>query len=132
MIELPGFTITDDNDNIVATITLEIGTGRVVGDRYEATITPKIDVFDENVQGVIARAIALAAPKSQHRELPDVSDVDVANRFVVGTDGDTISMMFQRDTFTKDEALVLAAYLAVLADPLGDRARAIYAKVCET
>lgn len=54
-----------------------------------------------------------------------MTDIDIANRQLVGTNGDTISVMAPRPTMTKEEALVHAAWLIALADPLYERFPAV-------
>jgi len=62
----------------------------------------------------------------------EVGDVDIANYQMVATDGDTIGVIMPKGEMTKDEALVHAAWLSVLADPLGERFEAIKQRVMST
>lgn len=48
--------------------------------------------------------------------------IDTCNRHMVGVQGDKIGIgMPPRTLMTKEEALVLAAWLVALADPLGEK-----------
>lgn len=58
----------------------------------------------------------------------DETEIDIMNKFGVTFVNSGISIMLPpRGTISKDDALVLAAWLVCLADPLGDR----FAKVLE-
>jgi hypothetical protein len=50
----------------------------------------------------------------------EAEKVNIANSQLVGTDGDTISVMVPRQVMTKQEAMVHAAWLCTIADPMGD------------
>lgn len=58
-------------------------------------------------------------------ELPDVSDVSTMNAQGVGTNGETISVMAPTQMMSRDQALVHAAWLALLADDSRGRFAAI-------
>lgn len=63
----------------------------------------------------------------------NVDDVETFNGHMVGVQGDKIGMMMPpRGLMTRDEALVLAAWLVSLADPVGERFAAILDKVQST
>ncbi len=65
-------------------------------------------------------------------ELPDVSDIDLMNYQFVGTNGDNISVQNPKAVMSKDEALVHAAYLALLADNAKARFAAVFAAIANT
>lgn len=59
-----------------------------------------------------------------------IEDLDTFNRWGVGVHGDKIGMLMPpRGLMTKDEALLLAAWLVTLADYSGDRFQAVLDKV---
>lgn len=62
----------------------------------------------------------------------DEDEINTMNEFLVGTDGETISVMRSKGVYTKEEALRLAAWLVVLADPLDERWPAIKEAVRNT
>lgn len=66
------------------------------------------------------------------RDLPDVSDVNVMNAQLVGTNGENISVQLPAAVMSKDSALVHAAWLALLADSSDARFAAILAKCANT
>lgn len=62
----------------------------------------------------------------------DPDEVNIMNVQFVGTTGDTISVGFPKVIMTPDEALVHAAWLVALSDPLGDRFNRILERVLNT
>ena len=44
-----------------------------------------------------------------------------SNHFLVGANGDRVSVVRPTGVMSKDEALNLAAWIVALADPLGDK-----------
>ena len=61
-----------------------------------------------------------------------MTDIDVGNYQLVGVQGSTISVSAPRESMTKYAALVHAAWLVTLADPLGRKFPAILKAVQET
>jgi hypothetical protein len=63
----------------------------------------------------------------------DVANVDIMNKYFVGSNGTTISILMPPLTpLTKDDALVFAAWLVACADPMGDRFEKVMHKVLST
>lgn len=65
----------------------------------------------------------------------DASEVSIVNDQLVGTTGypePHISVMIPKAEMTADEALVHAAWLVILADPMGDRFQAILDRIRST
>ena len=68
-------------------------------------------------------------------EPADVSDVDISNQHLVGWRGDGLTIVIPpipSVPIPADEALVFAAWIVCLADPLGDRFAAIMKRVQST
>lgn len=61
-----------------------------------------------------------------------ISLLDTSNDFFVGTNGDTISIMRPPHEMTKEQALRLAAWLSILADPLDERFPAVRKAISNT
>ncbi|CAN1724402.1 conserved protein of unknown function [Hyphomicrobium sp. 1Nfss2.1] len=60
-------------------------------------------------------------------------EIDVMNKFGVSVGGGGIALLVPpRTPMTKDEALVLAAWLVALADPLGERFEKVLDAVLST
>ncbi len=51
--------------------------------------------------------------------------IDTSNKFIVGVQGQMINVMKLRARITREEALNLAAYLVLLADPGGEEFEAV-------
>jgi hypothetical protein len=49
------------------------------------------------------------------------TDLDLTNRWLVGASAETIRILNPARVLTPDEALVLAAWLVTLAEPMSDR-----------
>jgi hypothetical protein len=62
-------------------------------------------------------------------------DLDTSNKFLVGSSSHgeiQIHSTYPTKSMTKDEALILAAWLVALADPSGTRFPEVLRKVMET
>lgn len=69
--------------------------------------------------------------RATYDDVEDVSDVEIANRLLVGSGPgpDQYAVLAPKPGMSRDEALVLAAWLVVLADPLGARFPGILERV---
>lgn len=61
-----------------------------------------------------------------------MEEIDTSNKFLVGINRDLIIVMMIRQTMSKDEALNLAAWLVALADPEGNKFKALLEAVMNT
>jgi len=57
---------------------------------------------------------------------------DIGNKWLVGSNGDSIVILNPPSRLTKEEALVLAAWLVALADPAGEDFTEIMEAVAST
>lgn len=62
-------------------------------------------------------------------EIGGAGNIDPINRHGVGVQGDNIVILFPKPKMTRDEALSLASFLVVLADPDGERFQRFLDKV---
>ena len=62
--------------------------------------------------------------------LEPIEDLETFNRWGVGVQADKVCVLLPpRGPMTGDEALILAAWLVTLADPLGERFQQVLDKV---
>ena len=65
--------------------------------------------------------------------MTDVNELDIMNKHAVGLIGEKIGMLAPPiNSVTRDEALILAAWLVALADPGSERFSAILKRVQNT
>lgn len=107
----------------------------VVALDFEGGVLAELSSLREQRAAQVAREERFA----QRAEAADaaVANVKIANVQMVGTSGllddeAMISVQSPRPTMSKDQALVHAAWLSVLADPIGDRFAAIKRRVERT
>jgi argininosuccinate lyase len=62
-----------------------------------------------------------------------IEEIETINDHLVSTNGDTITILMPpMGPITKEQALRLAAWLAAMADPMGDRFEAVRAAIANT